>query len=185
MPRLAVAAVAATLVLVLAACGSGGDNGSGDAPDYDSALQGSPPKLAALHDQSGQLLSGGQPAFEKRIRELRGYPIVVNKWASWCGPCRSEFPFFQSQSAKHGTKVAFLGVDANDGEDSAKQFLSELPIPYPSYVDPDQEIAKSIEAEVAFPSTAFYDKTGKRVFVRSGTYASEDDLAADIKRYAL
>jgi cytochrome c biogenesis protein CcmG/thiol:disulfide interchange protein DsbE len=185
MPRLAVAAVATMAVLVLAACGSGGDNGSGDAPDYDSTLRGSPPKLAALHDQSDELLSGGQPAFEKRIRELRGYPIVVNKWASWCGPCRSEFPFFQSQSAKHGTKVAFLGVDANDGEDSAKQFLSELPVPYPSYVDPDQEIAKSIEAEVAFPSTAFYDKTGKRVFVRSGTYASEDDLAADIKRYAL
>jgi cytochrome c biogenesis protein CcmG, thiol:disulfide interchange protein DsbE len=183
VPRLAAAALATLSVFVLTACGSSG-SGSGDAPDYDSALSGSPPKLAALHDQSGELLSGGQPAFEKRIRELRGYPIVVNKWASWCGPCRSEFPYIQSQSAKHGTKVAFLGVDANDGEDSAKTFLSELPVPYPSYVDPDQEIAKSIEADVAFPSTAFYDKTGKRVFVRAGTYASEADLAADIKRYA-
>jgi len=181
--RAAGAALATLAVLVLAACGSG-DGGSGSAPDYETALRGSPPKLAALHRQSDELLGGGTAAFEGRIRELRGYPIVVNKWASWCGPCRSEFPYFQSQAAKNGTKIAFLGVDANDGEQSAKQFLSELPVPYPSYLDPDQDVSKSIEAQVAFPSTAFYDSQGKRVFVRSGTYASEADLAADIKRYA-
>jgi cytochrome c biogenesis protein CcmG, thiol:disulfide interchange protein DsbE len=176
--------VAALAAVTLAACGSGEESGSGEAPDYGAALRGSPPKLAALHEQSNELLGGGTAAFGKRIRELRGYPVVVNKWASWCGPCRAEFPYFQSQSAKRGTKIAFLGIDANDGEGSAKQFLSEFPVPYPSYLDPDQDVAKEIEADVAFPSTAFYDSDGKRVFVRSGTYASEADLAADIKRYA-
>ncbi len=181
--RVASLGVATLAAVTLAACGGSG-GGSGDTPDYEAALRGSPPKLAALHEQSDELLGGGTAAFEKRIHQLRGYPVVVNKWASWCGPCRSEFPYFQSQAAKHGTKIAFLGVDANDGEDSAKQFLSELPVPYPSYLDPDQDVSRSIEAEVAFPSTAFYDANGKCVFVHSGTYASEADLAADIKRYA-
>lgn len=181
--RVACAGVATLAVLALAACG-GGDDGSGGAPDYAAALKGSPPRLAALHRQSDELLGGGTAAFERRIRELRGYPVVVNKWASWCGPCRAEFPYFQSQSAKNGTRIAFLGIDSNDGEQSAKQFLSEFPVPYPSYLDPDQDVSRSIDAQVAFPSTAFYDSKGKRVFVRSGTYPSEADLAADIKRYA-
>src|SRR5262249_12049699 len=166
--------------------GAGGSStsGSGKAPDYTKDLKGSPPKLAALHKQSDELLSGGTTAFEKQLKELRGFPVVVNKWASWCGPCRSEFPFFQSASAKDSTQVAFLGVNSNDGENSAKDFVDEFPVPYPSYVDADQSIAKLIGAPQAFPATAFYASNGKRVFVHQGTYASEKELAADIKRYA-
>ena len=49
--------------------------------------------------------------------------MVVNKWASWCGPCRAEFPFFQSQSVKRGKRIAFLGVDGNDNDADAAEFL--------------------------------------------------------------
>ena len=73
---------------------------------------------------------------------MKGYPVVVNQWASWCGPCRAEFPWFQNASAKYGKKVAFLGVDSQDSDDAAKTFLGEYPVPYPSYTDPDKEIAE-------------------------------------------
>jgi cytochrome c biogenesis protein CcmG/thiol:disulfide interchange protein DsbE len=174
--------IAALVVIALAACGS--DEEGGPPPDYDAALKGAPPKLAALHDQSSELLPGGTEAFDARLRELRGYPVVVNKWASWCGPCRAEFPIFQSVAADQGKEVAFLGIDSNDGEDSARDFVAEFPLPYPSYIDPDQEIADQLEGALAFPATAFYDSEGRLVHVRNGPYSNDDELAADIERYA-
>jgi cytochrome c biogenesis protein CcmG/thiol:disulfide interchange protein DsbE len=183
-PVTVVPTIALVLVtLVLGACG-GDDGAASEAPDYEVALRDAPPRLAALYEQAGELLGGGPEAFEARLRELRGYPVVVNKWASWCGPCRAEFPYFQSQSARHGTEIAFLGVNSNDGEESAADFLAELPVPYPSFLDPKLEIAALFDAATEFPSTAFYDSGGRLVHVRRGTYASEEELAADIERYA-
>jgi cytochrome c biogenesis protein CcmG, thiol:disulfide interchange protein DsbE len=179
--------ITAALALALAALGlgaCGGDDSAAERPDYDAALRGAPPKLAALHDQAGELLDGGAKAFEARLRELRGFPVVVNKWASWCGPCRVEFPYFQSQAAKRGSEIAFLGVNSNDGEETAADFLAELPVPYPSYLDPKLEVAAVFDAPTEFPATAFYDSDGELVYVRRGTYGSEDELAADIERNA-
>jgi cytochrome c biogenesis protein CcmG, thiol:disulfide interchange protein DsbE len=175
----------AAAALTLAACGSDdGDGAVAQAPDFDAALKGAPPELAAIHEQENELLPGGPEAFDARLRELRGLPIVVNKWASWCGPCRAEFPYFQSQAAEQGKKVAFLGVNSNDGEDSASEFLAEFPVPYPSYLDPDMKIADELEGALAFPATAFYDTRGELVHVRNGPYESSAALAADIERYA-
>jgi thiol-disulfide isomerase/thioredoxin len=137
-----------------------------------------------LRDQANELLDGGTTAFEARLGELRGHPVVVNKWASWCGPCRFEFPFFQELAAERGDEIAFLGVDSDDSDDAARTFLEELPLPYPSYSDPDEEIARSLDAEREFPATVFIDSNGERVFVHRGAYASEKDLTADIERYA-
>lgn len=179
-------ALALAASLILAACGSsgGGDYG-GTAPDYAKALAGSPKPLAALHEQSNELLGGGADAFEKRLGGLKGYPVVVNKWASWCGPCRAEFPFLQKASARFGREVAFIGVDSQDSDDAAKTFLGEYPVAYPSYTDPDQQIAQVLNATLGFPSTAFYDRSGEQVYLRQGGYPSEAALFADIRRYAL
>ena len=178
----------AIAAVAVAAAGCGGDDDGGatanERPDIEAVSKGAPAKLAALHDQANELLPGGTAAFEDRLGELRGFPVVVNKWASWCGPCRAEFPFFQSQAAKGADRIAFVGVNSNDGEDSASDFLAEFPVPYPSYLDPKLEIAAVIDAAVEFPATAFYDKQGELAYVRRGGYASEDELAADIERYA-
>src|SRR3954454_6365362 len=105
-------ALAAVAALAAAGCGTSteGDYG-GKHPDYEKALAGSPAPLAALHMQADQLLPGGLDAYERRIASLKGYPAVVNVWASWCGPCRFEFPTLQKLSAEYGKRVAFLGVD--------------------------------------------------------------------------
>ncbi len=180
-------AVAALVVAVLAlpACGggSGGDDG-GKAPDYGKALAGAPKPLAELYDQAGQLLPGGAAAFQQRLADLRGHPVVVNKWASWCGPCREEMPWFQTLSARLGKRIAFLGVDTDDSNEAAEGFLDEFPLPYPSYSDPDKEIAEEINATIGFPATAIYDSSGEQVHVQQGQYASLDALATDIERYA-
>src|SRR4029077_20303305 len=73
---------------------------------------GPPPPLAALHAQASEVLPGGLPALRARLATLRGHPIVINKWASWCQPCRAEFGAFQRASVAQGRRVAFLGIDS-------------------------------------------------------------------------
>ena len=147
-------------------------------------LAGAPAPLAKLHDQGARLLPGGVGAFRARLRGLRGYPVVVNKWASWCGPCRAEFPHFRNQALRRGKRIAFLGVDTNDNDAAARRFLRRYPVSYPSYSDPEGEIARTLGGAVAFPATAYYDARGKLVTVHQGGYRTERDLAADIDRYA-
>jgi len=174
--------VLALCALVLGACGSDSPK-SADQVDT-AALEGSPAPLAALHHQANQLLGGGANAFQARLRKLRGYPVVVNKWASWCGPCRAEFPYFQRQSARLGKRVAFLGVNSNDNDGDAKRFLGQFPVSYPSYSDGDLAIAAVFNGVQAFPTTAFYDEKGKLAYVHQGAYQGEAKLAEDINRYA-
>lgn len=172
------------MVAAVAGCGSS-QSTSGGQPDYDRALAGAPPKLAALHKQANRLLPGGLEAYEGRIERLRGYPVVANVWASWCGPCRLEIPFFQRAAAKHGKRVAFLGIDRQDSDEAALTFLREAPVPYPSYRDPDEAISVSIGAELGMPDTAFYDRGGELVHLKQGPYDAIEELEADIRRYAL
>jgi cytochrome c biogenesis protein CcmG, thiol:disulfide interchange protein DsbE len=183
---LIVLAAVALLVSTVSGCGSssGGDYG-GQHPDYATALAGSPPALAALHRQADELLPGGTDAFEKRIAALRGYPIVANLWASWCDPCRREFPTLQKLSARYGKEVAFLGVNSQDSEAAATTFLEEAPLSYPSYTDPDNKIGSSIGTSGGLPNTAFFGRDGELCYLKIGEYATLADLEADVRRFAL
>jgi thiol-disulfide isomerase/thioredoxin len=182
MTLLALAAIA----LGASGCGSSGSGDyGGPHPDYERALAGAPAPLATLHAQANELLPGGTDAYEKRIGQLQGYPVVANVWASWCGPCRFEFPVLQKLSARYGKRVAFVGIDSQDSDDAATTFLAEAPVPYPSYTDPDQKIADSLGASLGLPDTAFYDRGGELVYLKQGPYAEDSELEADVRRYAL
>jgi cytochrome c biogenesis protein CcmG, thiol:disulfide interchange protein DsbE len=148
-------------------------------------LAGAPAPLAKLHGEDSQLLGGGPAAFKARLAELKGHPVVVNKWASWCGPCRAEFPVFQRASTQLGRRVAFLGVDSNDSDGDARDFLRRYPVSYPSYADPDQKVAQVFGATLAFPTTAFYRASGKLAYVHQGPYLTAAKLREDVARYAL
>jgi cytochrome c biogenesis protein CcmG, thiol:disulfide interchange protein DsbE len=172
-------------VLLFGGCGSSAPKSAAPGPDaVRQALARSPAPLASLHSQANRLLGGGADAFKARLRTLRGHPVVVNKWASWCGPCRSEFPFFQRLSVREGRRIAFLGVDANDNDAAAKRFLRELPVSYPSYRDGSLKVSAVFNGVAAFPTTAFYDRRGRLSFLHQGAYATESKLARDIARYA-
>ncbi len=149
--------------LALAACNSDGGGGQASGPS--------------------SYLAGDRDAFEAYIAK-QDRPVVVNKWASWCGPCRYEFPFFESQAKKRKSEVVFVGVNSEDNRADAKEFLEEHPVPYKHFEDPDQEVAASFNGVQGFPVTAFYDADGKREFVHYGGYADEAQLAEDIDRYA-
>jgi cytochrome c biogenesis protein CcmG, thiol:disulfide interchange protein DsbE len=179
--------LAATAV-ALAVGGCGSSQPKNEAPSkrsVNAAFKGSPAPLAALHDQANHLLGGGTAAYEARLARLKGYPVVVNKWASWCGPCQTEFPVFQRASVALGRKVAFLGIDGKDANSAATSFLRRFPVTYPSYVDPHETIARKIHAATYYPQTIYYDRNGKIVLDHAGPYASVGALEKDIRHYVL
>ena len=143
-----------------------------------------PAELTRVREQAGQLLPGGPPAFERRLAALRGHPVVVNKWASWCGPCRAEFPVFRGVAEDLGAEVAFLGVNSQDDQGAARRFLTANPVPYPSYSDPDHEVAKVFRGNAFFPTTAFYDERGRFQIALQRQYRDAAELERDIDRYA-
>jgi cytochrome c biogenesis protein CcmG/thiol:disulfide interchange protein DsbE len=172
----------------LAGCGSSQPRSDAPASTAQAAaFKGSPPALTSLHSQANKLLAGGLSAFRVRLDALHGYPVVVNKWASWCGPCQTEFPAFQQASVKFGRRVAFIGLDADDGNGSAAAFLHRYPVSYPSYTDPRSTIAQAYRASSYFPQTLFFTRQGHGgyVFDHAGPYGSAAALEKDIRQYVL
>jgi cytochrome c biogenesis protein CcmG/thiol:disulfide interchange protein DsbE len=150
-----------------------------------ASLGGSPAPLAALHAQASEILPGGLPALRSRLASLHGRPIVINKWASWCQPCRAEFGAFQRASVAEGREVAFLGIDSGDSSHAdAVSFLRSFPVSYPSYYDANGQAGAAITDSTFTPVTVFYDRAGRQ-YIHQGPYASAARLERDVRRYAL
>lgn len=183
MRALIVVLLAAAL---LAGCGASTPRTQVPTPaEAAKMLAASAAPLAALHRQASELLPGGVTAFHARLAGLRGYPVVVNKWASWCAPCRYEFPFLQRVSVRLGRRVGFVGLNAGDDPGPARSFLQQRWLSYPSYVDPHEQIARTIEAPNNYPITVFFDRRGRIAYVHQGEYHDEAQLASDVERYAI
>jgi cytochrome c biogenesis protein CcmG/thiol:disulfide interchange protein DsbE len=186
------ACLAATALIAVGIAQLPGGSGAGApgvarlTPAQVSALLGdSPAPLATLHAQANLLLEGGSSALHARLAALRGYPVVINKWASWCGPCREEFGAFQQVSAEYGRRVAFLGIDSEDtSRGEAAAFLRSLPVSYPSYYDQSGELGEQITDSSSTPATVFIARDGHR-FIWQGQFPTAQKLREDVERYAL
>ena len=105
-------------VALLAGCAEGGADADGP---------------ARLGD--GPLLARTPEQFDRDLAGLRGKVVVVNFWASWCRPCRTEMPLLQRMSAAAGERVAFVGVDSGDDRGDAGRFLAEVGVTFPTVYD--------------------------------------------------
>lgn len=112
-----------------------------------------------------------------RLSDFRGKPVVLNFWASWCGPCQSEMPDFNAAAERLSGEVVFLMVNLTDGYqetvDSASAFIREQGYTFPVYYDTDMEAATAYGVS-SVPATYFIDAEGYGVARAMGAIGAED-----------
>ena len=108
---------------------------------------------------SGTTLDG-QPL---DLDDYRGTVVVLNSWASWCGPCRDEVPAFVDLAGSGDADVAVVGLNVDDDPAAARAFVDEFAMPYPSIVDAAGTILPTIPGvpPAALPSTVIVDAQGR------------------------
>ena len=111
------------------------------------------------------------------IRSFRGSPVIVNFWASWCGPCQAEMPEFEEAYQEYGDDIVFMMVNLTDGlsdtRESADAVIAEGGYTFPVYYDTTGEAANAYGIS-AIPVTIFIDSHGKLVYQKTGMMDGEE-----------
>jgi cytochrome c biogenesis protein CcmG/thiol:disulfide interchange protein DsbE len=169
-------AIVAVLVLPAACTHSASSSGNvGEGPRAHNATTASllPTRVATLPTLDTE-------GFTRLLRQLRGTPVVVNVWASWCVPCKAEAPLLRAASRTYGARVQFLGIDVLDSLDGARTFIERERLSYPSVFDPSGAI-RNMLGMIGQPATVFYGASGSIVSSWDGQL-SKATLEAGIRK---
>lgn len=157
---------ALSLLVVSLAAGCGGER----------ARSGGPPRVGdpIPEYQAARFATGDSLA----LSDLRGEVVLLNVWATWCGPCRQETPFLQSLHDAHrdeGLRVVGVSVDTRRSAGQIGRFLEEMGVEYDILHDPEMSAMDRFSV-LGLPATFLVDREGVIRFVRMGP-VSEDDPA--------
>ena len=147
------------LTLVFAAC-----TGSGTS----SAAVGKPAPAVSAKDLNGQTVN---------VNTLRGSPVLLNFWASWCVPCKGEFPVLQKGLSDH-PDLKVVGVVFNDSASSARRFMTDEHATWPSLTDPGAKIASAyhVAQKPGIPVSVLIDKDGVVRGTHLGPFSNQAEL---------
>ncbi len=156
--------------------------------------QGSPPPQRT---DTGPLVSArpaiGEPAPDfalvdardgetvRKLSDFKGKAVVVNWYASWCGPCKRELPEFQAAFTALGSEVVFLAVDYKESREKALSILDDRGVTYPALLDSGGAVAEHYRVGSGLPSTFFVDKDGVLRAFQVGQ-VSQDQLVEYLSR---
>jgi len=160
LPGKVVAVFAMALAAASCAGGSGGAGGGG--ADVSPVPATNAATAALLPTNAVALPEFDLASYQELLGQLRGTPVVVNVWGSWCGPCRDEAPTLAAAQGRYGDRVQFLGVDILDARQSARGFMHEYGWRYPSLYDPSGAIRDGLGL-LGQPVTLFYAADGHLV----------------------
>jgi thiol-disulfide isomerase/thioredoxin len=146
-PRFAILIAALFCVMVAGACGDrSGDSAAAAGPEQYQTLDGATASLATL----------------------RGKPVVVNFFASWCTPCRLEMPDFERVHAALGDRVHFVGLNLQEGASSARDVVADTMVTYTIGLDRDGSVYRGYNG-FTMPTTVFLDANGAVIKVHAGS----------------
>jgi cytochrome c biogenesis protein CcmG, thiol:disulfide interchange protein DsbE len=114
-----------------------------------------------------QLVGGEMPAFslaplrrsDVRLSSLRGKDVLVNVWATWCGPCRREMPALAALAKKMGPRLAVVAIDQGEDAQVVSTYVKQFNVDFPIYLDRDQRVGTMLHL-VGLPSSFFVDRSG-------------------------
>lgn len=150
------------------------------------------PELNGEPDAQGASLKGkAAPAFslvdldgkKVTLAQFKGHPVVVNFWATWCGPCKLEMPWFEEMNQKYKDKgLVVLGLSQDSGTDVAEisKAAKKVGVTYP-ILQPDDTIAKLYGGVDYLPETFYVDSKGVIVEETAGA-PTKDQIEADVKK---
>jgi len=187
----ALAAVLLAAALALASCTDRGSGQGGGSSSEEMAL----PDLTNCPPATGQPAAGDntlpeltlpcldESGGELTLGEAPGVPLVVNLWATWCGPCRDELPLFsQLYAATDREQLLVVGVVTRDSPSLAAEFVVDLEIEFPSGVDENGDLyaAKGLRG---LPGTFFVNADGSIAHAELAPITSYDDLVALVQEH--
>ena len=121
-------------------------------------------------------VSGAAPNFSLEVRdggtmsldELRGNVVMINFWATWCGPCRQEMPHLEALYQRYASLgFTLLAVNVEDDPEGAAKWLEETPVSFPVLFDPQNDVSELYDV-VAMPTTVLIDRQGNKRFLHHG-----------------
>lgn len=119
------------------------------------------------------------------LSSLRGQVVMVNFWASWCGPCRQEFPILDQIYGKYRPMgFTLLGVNVESEADLANRFLAQTPVAFPILFDRDNKTS-SLYGVSAMPTTLLVDRQGRVRWVHRAYKPGDENLYLDAVRKLL
>ena len=160
------------LAFIVAACMSGGT-----APVDTSNLEVAPVVDSLAPDFTLENIEGEMVS----LSDFRGKAVLVNFWATWCGPCRVEMPAIQSRFEAHSDNLVVLAVDNNEPQPAVAAFFDELQLTFPGLLDPGGEIQELYRVR-GYPSSYFLDPDGVVRVVHIGvmTEGQLDDYLSQV-----
>ena len=178
-PRWKLLAGVATLVVLAAIVALG----LSQRPERDPADGGGPVAASpGAGDPARMLRDIPAGRFPALLRAARPRPVMLDFWASWCGPCRFEMPFITRLRAKYRGRIDFIGVNYQDSRGPAEAFVREFKMNFPSYRDPDGKIGNGQGGIVGMPTAIFLDGRGREIHRQTGAFASEAAMEEQLKR---
>lgn len=169
----------ALILLTANACGAGPppapqtqvDSGVADVGDWDPVVVPGVPSCGVLDrmaDPASPPANDGMPPLrlpclipgpDVDLAQLRGRPVLVNIWASWCGPCRKEMPLLTAAHREFGDQIQFVGLNTADAPPAATHFLEEYDVRYPQLADSNNVLLDRLRVP-GLPVTLILDADG-------------------------
>lgn len=117
-----------------------------------------------------------------KLSELRGQVVMINFWASWCGPCRQEMPLLDEIHQRYsGLGFTVLGVNVEEDQSAARDLLEDVPVSFPILFDSRNEVSEAYEVD-AMPSTVVVDRDGIVRYIHKGYVPGDENKYQEVVR---
>jgi peroxiredoxin len=135
-----------------------------------------------LHGRAPNFSLASRDGGSVALEDLTGQVVMVNFWATWCGPCRKEMPHLEALYQRYSDLgFTLLGVNVEEDASGADEFLAETPVSFPILFDPENKVSALYDV-VAMPSTVLIDRSGNMRFIHHGYKPGyENDYQSQIR----